>query len=183
MDEDKQLLIDAERVLVKALRDYRLSSAGSPEQEFYELRLQAAMFQYDLCYEFAALWRAEPKDFALKVALRNLVHKLYEYDTALASRIIKRIQVLAGKRHIDIDGASIRAEKKKWRVELSQLRRWEELRNQTSAHYGKDIERQVSLIDALNRDQVMVVSRAFINFNNFICRLLANVGRGRTFRG
>jgi hypothetical protein len=179
MEAPERVLVDAERILEKSLSDYRAAVNGSLAHEFYELRLQAAIFQYDICYEFSAQWRAEPKGFAHKVALRNLVHKIYEYDIALANRITKRILDLAKGRGLEIDQERIRSEKKRWRQELALLRRWSNLRNEASAHYGKDIESQVSLVESLDHDDVVSVTMAFLSFNNFICKVLAGVGQGR----
>ena len=178
MDAHERVLRDAERILETSLDEFRSSAVGSLAREFYELRLQAAIFQYDICFEFCAQWHAEPQGFAQKVALKNLVHKLYEYDVAVAERITKRILTLAEERGLSVDRDLIRSERKKWQQEFSQLRQWASLRNQTSAHYGKDIAEQVALIGQLRHDDVISVAKAFLAFNNFVCKLLASVGQG-----
>jgi hypothetical protein len=180
MDAHERVLKDAERILETSLADFRSSTVGSLAREFFELRLQATIFQYDICYEFSAQWHAEPQGFAQKVALKNLVHKLYEYDVAVAERITRRILSLAEERGLSVDRDLVRSERRKWRKELAQLRQWSSLRNQASAHYGKDVGEQVTLIARLEHDEVFSVAKAFLAFNNFVCKLLANVGQGRT---
>jgi hypothetical protein len=114
----------------------------------------------------------------MKVCLRDLVHKLYEYDQALSDRLVKRTLDLAQERGIDLKGVDIRAERTKWKHQLSKLQAWSDLRNQAAAHYGKDISEQVRLISSLEQTEVLAVARAFLSFNIAVLHGLARIGRG-----
>jgi hypothetical protein len=173
-----EFLADAEQRLEQALSEYETTQRSAAAAEFYELRLQAAIFNYDVCRTIAGLLRDEPKGFALKVCLRDLVHKLYEYDQSLSERLVKRILDLAQVRGVDLKDADIRAERAKWKQHLSKLQSWASLRNQTAAHYGKNIPEQVRLIGSLEREDVLAVARAFLSFNVAVLRELARIGRG-----
>ena len=174
-----EFLADAERTLEQAVTEYGAPPTSATAAEFYELRLQAAIFNYDVCRAIAGVLHDEPKGFALRLCLRDLVHKLYEYDQALSERLVRRVLDLAQTRDIDLKGADIRAERAKWKEQLSKLQAWSDLRNQTAAHYGESIPEQVRLISSLDQPEVIAVAKAFLSFNIAVLRQLARIGRGK----
>jgi|SRR6266850_4748151 len=178
MKEPGAVLRDAQDRLTQALAEYEADGKSAQAGEFYELRLQAAIFNYDISREVVSLWSNNPTAFALQVTLKDIVHKLYEYDQALSGKLINRMLALARARGVEVQSADIRHERRKWREQLSILSKWAALRNQTSAHYGKDIAKQVKLLKQLDRKQVMEVAAAFLSFNIVVLKALARVGRG-----
>lgn len=178
MNQHLDLLRASEKVLASALIDYKAPANNSNAAEFHQLRVQAAIFSYDICSSMVSLWITEPRGFAQGVALKNIAGKLYEYDLALSSRLVNRILRLAQARGMSIPSDTIKRERRKWRDQLARLARWAELRNQAAAHYGKDIPKQIQLIAELQLKEVMSVAEAFLSFNNFISKVLADVGRG-----
>ena len=68
-----EFLADAERTLEQVLKEYEAPTTSVEAAEFHELRLQAAIFNYDVCRAVAGLLRDEPQGFALKLCLRDLV--------------------------------------------------------------------------------------------------------------
>jgi len=136
------------------------------------------MFGYEVVRDITSLWERQPPGFALPVALKGLVHKLYEYDKALSQRLIRRLVTLAVARSISITAADIRSERKKWKAELNRLSKWADLRDKTSGHYDDDIAEQVRLLKELERDEVIKATYALISFNLFVLKALAAVGRG-----
>jgi hypothetical protein len=178
MKQPATLLRESEERLNKALADYEAPPSSTLAREFYELRIQAAIFNYDVTYDVVSLWRHEPSGFAEKVALKSLVHKLYEYDELLSKHLVARILELAHARSVHIRSTDIKAERRKWSAQLVKLQSWSGLRNQATGHYGKDTAAQVALLKHLRRDQVMNVAAAFLSFNITVLKVLANAGRG-----
>jgi hypothetical protein len=179
MKTPDDLLRTAENRLTEALAVYESGGHGVHAAEFYELRVQAAIFNYDICREVVSLWKHEPNGFALNVALKNIVHKLYEYDKALSGKLVNRVLTLARAREVEIHNDDIRNERKKWRGQLSKLQKWADVRNETSGHYGKNIAKQVALLKQLDRKEVMAVAAAFLAFNIVVLKALTRVGRGK----
>jgi hypothetical protein len=56
-----EFLEEAEERLAQALSDYETPQRSAAAVEFYQLRLQAAIFNYDICRTIAGLLRDEPK--------------------------------------------------------------------------------------------------------------------------
>ena len=178
MKQPDALLRDSEERLNQALADYEAPPTSALEGEFYELRLQAAIFNYDVTFDVVSIWRNEPSGFSEKVALKNLVHKLYEYDSVLNESLVARMLELARARNVPMRSADVKAERRKWSEQLTTLRSWSSLRNQATGHYGKDTAAQVALLQRLRRDQVMSVAAVFLSFNITVLKMLANTGRG-----
>ena len=178
MKQPDALLRDSEERLNQALADYEAPPTSALAMEFYELRLQAAIFNYDVSFDVVSIWRNEPSGFSEKVALKNLVHKLYEYDGVLSKSWVARMLKLAHARSVPIRSADVKAERRKWSEQLTTLRSWSSLRNQATGHYGKDTAAQVTLLQRLRRDQVMSVATAFLSYNITVLKMLANTGRG-----
>ncbi len=130
--------------------------------------MQAAIFNYDITREFVALWQHEPQGFALNVSLKDLVHKLYEYDKALTGRLVGRLLSLAAARGVAIQAADLREERKRWKAQLSRLGKWSEVRNSATGHYSSDISKQVRLLKQLNRGEIVDVAAAVLTYNGAI---------------
>ena len=174
----EELLQRASRILSGALADYEAPGISPHAVEFYEVRVQAAIFNYDITREFVALWQHEPQGFALNVSLKDLVHKLYEYDKALTGRLVGRLLSLAAARGVAIQAADLREERKRWKAQLSRLGKWSEVRNSATGHYSSDISKQVRLLKQLNRGEIVDVAAAVLTYNGAILKLLAKVGQG-----
>lgn len=146
--------------------------------EFVELKLQATIFQYDVCAEMVSFVRNKPSGFAAAVALKGLVLRLYEYDDLLNSTFIPRLLELAEKRGIGFDKAKVKAARSNWKAELARVRRWSSFRNEVAGHYGKDFKSQVALLKSLDPGDVMAVTKAFLSFNLALLHGLAEAGKG-----
>ncbi|MFM9913766.1 MAG: hypothetical protein ACKVN9_09560 [Methylophilaceae bacterium] len=179
MKAPNELLRDSEERLNKALSDFESPPTSSLAKEFYELRVQAAVFNYDISYDMVAIWQSTPSGFAEKVALKNLIHKLYEYDQLMQKHLVIRMLTLARARHIDIESKDIKAERKKWSKQLVRLDAWSDLRNQATGHYGKNVTEQITLLKQINRKEVMDVVSAFLSYNIAILKVLAYAGQGK----
>jgi hypothetical protein len=147
-------------------------------QEFVELKLQACIFQYEICTEIVGVLRNRPTGFAMSVALKGLVLRLFEYDQILNKRLIPRLLALAKARGVAIDGSSVKALRKKWKTELAQLGGWHDVRNQAAGHYGQNLVEQVALLKTLTLDNVMHVAKGFLSFNMVLLVLLGDAGKG-----
>jgi hypothetical protein len=179
MTPPQVLLRDTEAVLRRAIQDFGRPATSANATEFYQLRLQAAIFQYDICRQIVGLWVFEPKGFGVNLVLKDIVHKLYEYDFALSKRLIGRVLGLATARGIQLDRKMFKEERAKWRKEFARLQAWSQVRNAAGGHYGADIRQQFELLQQLEREEVMAVAIAFMNFNGKVIVTLAAVGSGK----
>ena len=174
----EQVLKDAEDVLERAHREYQNPANSELAQEFYELRLQAAIFNYDVCRDIVGLVVIPSSGLAENMVLKSIIHKLYEFEAALSGQITKRIIDLAEKRCIGDVKAEIKCRKKAIREHLNKLARWKDLRNSATGHYGADIGEQIGHIASLNRAAVEEVAYEFIAYDLFLNKLLRDIGRG-----
>ena len=179
MQDLEAIRVRAQELLNQSLIEYEAQSSG-PASEFFELKLQAAMFQYEICAEMACFVRSNPIGFARNVSLKGLIHRLYEYDQLLSTHLISRLLVLAKARGADIESADVKTERKKWRAQLGRLKRWSDVRNQATGHYGRDIARQIQLVKSVSQEEVMSVTEAFLSFDLRILNILRTAGRGNS---
>ena len=171
------MLRRAAKNLDDSLRHFDQSPPGLA-QEFLELKLQASIFQYDVCYEMVGYLRSRSTGFAASVALKGLVLRLYEYDDLINTHQIPRLLALAKARGIPYNRDSVKAARAQWKAELERLKRWKDVRNQAAGHYGKDLKKQVALLRELNEEDVMTVTRAFLSFNMSLLVGLRDAGQG-----
>jgi hypothetical protein len=163
--------------LEDSLRHYE-EAPNKLAKEFVELKLQACIFQYDVCAEMLSFLRNKPTGFAAVVALKGLVLRLYEYDDLVNTTFIPRLLALAKARNVPFDRAAVKQARAQWKNELMRLKRWADVRNQAAGHYGKDFERQVALLRQLDPDEVMTVTKAFLSFNMSLLLGMRDAGRG-----
>lgn len=167
----------AEKQLEDALRHFEYAQSP-PEQEFLALKLQACIFQYDICAEMAGLLRNNPTGFAASVALKGLILRLYEYDSLINNSQIPRLLNLANIRGIPHSQVELKKARLQWKSELDRLKRWKDVRNQAAGHYGRDLSQQISLLKELSLEEVMAVVRGFLCFNKSFLIGLRDAGRG-----
>ena len=153
-------------------------SPGGLAQEFVELKLQASIFQYDVCAEMIGFLRNKPTGFASAVALKGLVLRLYEYDNVMNTSLIPRLLTLAKERSVPFDSATVREARSNWKQDLKRLRQWSSLRNQAAGHYGRNMKSQVAVLRRIDPVEVMTVARAFLSFNMAYLVGLRATGRG-----
>ena len=177
MEDLDRILSRAQDNVNRALAEYEAPSS-TLAIEFRELKLQMCIFQYEICAEMAGLIRNRPSGFALSVALKGLVHRLYEYDQLLSKHLINRLLALAKARGVPIDSADLKALRKQWKLELAKLTQWSDIRNETTGHYSKNIVRQVALLKGVRFSEVMDVAQAFLQFNMGILKVMKSAGAG-----
>jgi hypothetical protein len=167
----------AAKNLEDSLRHFEEAPPGVAT-EFVELKLQATIFQYDICAEMVSFMRNKPTGFAASVAMKGLVLRLYEYDDLMNTTFIPRLLALAEKRGIPFDKATVKTARGAWKTDLARLKRWSGFRNQVAGHYGKDLRVQVALLKELDPAEVMSVTRAFLSFNMALLAGLRDAGKG-----
>ena len=154
-------------------RDAGLSS------EHLEIGMQLAIFNYELNVEMAGFVRNRPSAFAQSVALKGLVHKLFEYDQLLSSHLVRRLDLLAKASGVAVASVDLKTERKKWKEELKKLKGWSSIRNSATGHYDKDTSKQVALVKALSANEVLEVALAFLRCHRVVATCCANVGSRR----
>lgn len=146
--------------------------------EFDEIKLQATIFQYEICTEILSFVRNNPSDFARSVLLKGVVHKLFEYDHLMKGALVKRVIELALARGVSSSAIELRSEKKKWRPQFQKLEKWSTIRNTATGHYDRSTVEQVSSLAKINAEEVMDVCKAFLNYNMAFLKFLGRVGGG-----
>lgn len=177
MNDVENTLITAHDRLNSAYTEYEHSS-DEHARKFHESVLQSSIFQYEICVEMASIIRNKPTGFALSVALKGLVHRLFEYNKIMNSQVIKKLLHLSTVRNISIDKTEIKAERSKWKIELQKLESWAATRNYATGHYDPNFEKQVIAVQSIKITEVMDVCAAFLSFNMSILKILLKVGRG-----
>lgn len=165
----------AEEGLNTSRAEYEAASDGH-EREFRLLVLQFWMFQFEMCHEMASFIRFPPSGFAESVALKGIVHKLYEFDQYVNNHLASRIVAFARDRGINASLDEMRHLRKTWKAELKVLASWRDIRNKVTGHYDGEIERQIALIETIPAAKVMPVVEAFLAYNKSMLLLLRDAG-------
>lgn len=150
---------------------------SSLAMEFRELKLQATIFQYDICVAMATVLRNNSQGFAESVSLKPLVHHLYEYHQLMNDTLIPRFLKIAKDREVPVLATQIQELKRAWKQELVTLRGWNDVRNKAAGHYDRNTALQVQVLRKLNVDNVLSVARGFISFNIAWLKLLRDAGK------
>jgi len=163
--------------LEDSLRHYEDPVVGLA-REFVDLKLQASIFQYDVCAEMVGYERAKPSGFAASLARKGLVLRLYEYNSLLNSTLVPRLLKLARSRGVDFTVESIKRVKTPLSRDLKRINQWSDFRNNAGGHYGKNFKAQVEVLRDLNHVDVMNSTKAFLSFNMALLVALRDIGRG-----
>jgi hypothetical protein len=129
-----------------------------------------------MCVELVAFAGNNPSGFARSVALKGVVHKLYEYNL-LSDHLLRRVASLAKARDVQVSDEGFKAERRDCRAQFKRLRSWSSVRNAATGHYDKNTAIQVESLASIDPKEVMHVFAAFIQCNMSFLRMLAKVGR------
>lgn len=146
--------------------------------EFDEIKLQTTIFQYEMCVEMVSFVKNNPTGFARSVALKGVVHKLFEYDLLMKGALVKRVTDLAEARGVGPSSIDLKAEKKKLNPQFQVLEKWSGIRNAATGHYDRNTAAQVSWLANINASEVMQVCAAFLTYNIAFLKRLKEVGGG-----
>jgi hypothetical protein len=168
------MVAQAQTNLNDSYRHYQTGVRGVPKG-FIEIKLHICIFQYDSCIEMLNVIRNRPIGFAVGVALKGLVLRLFEFDLTLRGVLIPQLAALAVEHDVDL-GNSIKLLKREWKTELMQLEKWKDIRNEAAGHYDRDIKKQVEALESLSVDGVLTVAIGFLSFAQGIFKILRDAG-------
>lgn len=154
----------------------------SMDRDFYAIKLQCCIFQFDLNRELLSVLTNRCEGLAEAVALKGLVHKLFEYESLMRTSLRHRIMGLASSRGIVVNKAALDELDAQSKPALKQLRKWVHVRNKAAGHYDSDIGLQVEMIRSLKHDEVIDIALDFIKYNMGLLIILRDTGLGRNYR-
>jgi len=151
---------------------------SSSDNEFFEIKLQCCIFQFDLCREMVSVYQQQHTGFAGSASLKGLVHKLFEYEALVKNHLRGRLLELAARRNIQVDREALAELDAHSKPALKALRKWNSVRNKAAGHYDSDLRLQVELIESLRYDQVFDTACAFVQYNMGLLFILRDAGQG-----
>lgn len=173
----EKMVLKAQTNLNEAYKHYSLPT-NALSHEFVEIKLQTCIFQYDVCVEMTTVLRNQPIGFALSVALKGLVLRLFEFDARLRTTLLPRLLALAEARDIAVEASAINDLKRRWKAELKQLKGWHPVRNHAAGHYDQDVKKQVEALETVRFEEVMSVAAGFLQFAQSLIVILRDAGQG-----
>lgn len=174
----EESLEKSERTLNKAYRDF-IESRSTIYRDIFEVRLQFCIFQFDMLREMVSVHRTKSTGFSESVALKGIVHRLFEYDILVRTSLRPRLLKLAQTREIEVDIAALKELDVQTKPALKALRKWSDVRNKAAGHYDADLDLQVNLICSLKFAEVMDVVFGFIKYNMALLIILRDAGYGK----
>jgi hypothetical protein len=170
---------NSEGILNQSHRQYR-DAVSVNARVFHGLKLQIVIFQFEIACEVEQLLRRRPTEFALKVALKDVIHKIFEYDRTLTGRHIKTIRDFGETTGTALVGQSIKDLQKYWKPKLKVLSSFVSLRNKATGHYDSDIEAQVRAIESICVEDALDVIFNFMAFNHAVTGIVRDIVRPKT---
>ena len=155
---------------------FQKSHIGGLAHEFDAIKLQASIFQYEICVELGAFVNNNPSEFARKVSLKGIVHKLFEYNL-VSNGLLRRVTALSRSRGFEVSDEAFKNERRKWRLQFKKLAAWSSVRNTATGHYDKDTDAQAEALNLIDPEEVMSVVVAFLSANMAFLQMLRAVGR------
>ena len=180
MTDINDTLRKAHDLLNEAYDEYS-NAPSTLARQFYKMKLQACIFQYGVCAEMVSLNNGS-SGFARKVALKGLIHQLFEY-CKVSKQLVKRAKDLSAEKGFDVSDSNLRAEARKWREQFQKLEKWSEIRNRATGHYDKNTDSQIKSLETIDPEQVMAVSTAFLSYNMELLKFIREVGRQQVPKG
>jgi len=174
----KKERIGAAEILAKSYSEYCSQNFSSPEhQKFILLKLQMSIIQFEICSDILNVLRTEKSTFGRKVALKSIIHKIFEYKKPLKAKHIKTIHDLAGSKSLEQEKNHLAAISKNYRKIINKIEQYNELRDVATAHYDPDISKQIKAIESIDENEAIDLIRAFLLFKKDITSLMRDIGK------
>lgn len=170
----EKTVISSERLLNDSYQHFR-ESKTEDELRFHALKLQITILQFEVASEIEQIIRRPPGGFAAQVALKDILHKIVEYDRTLRGSHIKKILDYAAMRGVSHVKGEISKISKEWSKKLKAIESFITLRNKSTGHYDSDIDAQVSAIEVIDSDEAIDVIFSFLSFNHEITGVLRDI--------
>lgn len=155
---------DAAEMLNRAYEAFK-DPVKSKDQFFFDLTMQARIFQFELAIEMTSLQANRPKGFARAIAMKGLIHLVVEFRKHVEQAMIPSMYAYTAKRGIEFTERDVHMLRRRWRDTFKEIDKWGNIRNKATGHFDGDIDLVVRLMEALDYKTVDRVVREFIEFN------------------
>jgi len=176
-DKIEQAKNNAEKILNQTYDEYSSQRFLSDEhREFCLLKMQAALFQFEMCSGMDELIKIQSSSFTRKAVLKGLIHKVFEYKKTLQGHYIKKLNELAESKSLDSERVLLSEISKKYRIAIKNIEQYKPLRNAATGHYDPDIQKQISHIEDIKEDEALALVTNFLIYIMEVSELLRNIG-------
>ena len=178
-DRTEKVASRAAELLDHAVTELRIGTHLLAQHRFYQLKAQAALFNFEVACDVTTLLKVAPRSFSRKVILKNLLHRVFEYDKTLRQSHFKAIAALAGERGLSKRHQQFLAFATDWTAQMSSISKYKTLRNKTSGHYDQDVGLLVSLIENIDPDETLDLVKHFLALNVDYLQHMSSIGNKR----
>ncbi len=182
-----QGMLESSLRTVNAIRDELQRSKSESRRDetrdlFHGLRLQLATFQLELGNAIHAAYAQRTKGYAGQVHLKEVIHRLYEWNLALKHNrertvFVSRLVQVAELRSVG-GGLIIDECLKAFKPVRREIEKFKRLRDCTTGHYDDALE-QEALISALDWSAVLHLALATIHFVGDLTRILDFIAKAQ----
>ena len=175
----KMASVSAEAAVFLNRAHEQFKNARTPDtKSFYALTLQMTIFHYEMTLEMSSLLNQKPAGFAAQVAIKDMIHKLFEYEGTMRGSHLKKIIELGERRGFTDAQDTVRKIKKDAGTVFSSIQKYSRLRNKATGHYDSVIEDQVAAIESIDTDAAQQTIGEFLKFNMEVLSFLKDIGKG-----
>ena len=167
----------AEQILNQAYADVNRQHASLEETEFHRLKIQFDIIHFQAFSAMISILKAEPHTFARKVALKEILHMIYEYKGTVTQHHIWRLCQLGEYKGAYDTVTRLRELVRDFRDEFKSLDEYKTLRDKATGHYDQDISVQIAAIERIDEDAALAHALAFAEFQGRFAVLLREIGR------
>lgn len=176
IEKIEQARFVAEEILNKTYIEYSHPFTSGEHRKFCLLKMQTASIHFELCSEMMEFCKTQSASFARKVALKNIIHKIFEYKKSLKNHYIKTINELAESKCLVDEKIKLSQVSKQYRKAINKIDEYKPLRNAASGHYDPDISKQLCHIDSIVEDEALKLIEVFLSYNREVLALFRDIG-------
>lgn len=176
IEEIEQVRFVAEENLNKAHIEYSQPFTSGEYHKFYLLKVQAALIQFELCSEMVEYCKTKWPSFASKVALKDMIHKIFEYKKTLKNHHINTINELAESKCLADEKTKLSKISKQYKEAINKIDQYKPLRNVVGGHYDPDISKQLCYLESIVEDKALKLIKVFLSYNKEVLALFRDIG-------
>lgn len=129
-----------------------------------DLMFQSTVFFFDMGYELGALELLNPQGIARKIIMKNMILKMFEFQSLWQDHLQKKIISLADPTIVATLEQEMREVNRTFRPLRKKVDQWKDIRNGIGGHYDRSAAAQRELLKSIEQTELLNTYAAFMEY-------------------
>lgn len=169
-----QAIANEQREKLRGLYLRYKNAASDWERVVWEIPLAVSIFAYEIsATHAAAVATADP--FLLKLGLKDVAHKVFEFEMMITKTYLLRLKKLGQSVGADVSDERIKALRREFSPAMNIAQTFKGIRDVAGGHFTPDLPLYLKSVEGLELAKVSIATTAVLRFSQSIINMVAEI--------